>query len=483
MKLTVRTLCEMTDPKMTPVVGHDRLDNEVRWVVSTEHLTPNLWLRGGEFMLMCGWNFRSSKVEMENYVEHLARNGLAGLGFAIGIKYDEVPAPIIKMAAKLGFPVCKVPYELGFMQISEKATAFLYEQKRAQLSIDDLFHSEFIDAVLDGEMEIQDLAVQISSMLLCSVRIRDGLGDVLAGSKQARRLSDADSQTPKIISISVTNQYTLELQWDEADLTATRQTFLNEVVLAAKICLRQKDARDRERLRLESDTIHDIAWRKLDEAQITSRLSAFGIDPVQRQTAIVIRDPVYPSRISKQALQVFRHKGARYITSWKEYSLEAVIETPSARLLQELIAATAEELPTATIGVGNTVEIPHLANSIIQARYLARSKARGVYRHGMLGADELLMLVEQRAASDYIAKVIGKDLPEESIAIIEALLDCGFNINLCAAQLGIHRHTLRYKIENFIETTGLDIRQPQERFQAWLAIRLLRNSQRLGQAD
>ena len=91
MPLTVASLCEMTDPPMVPVAGLRSIENRVSWVVSTEHLEPRNWLRGGEFMLMCGWNFRPSRAMMERYVEHLYRAGLAGLGFGVGIRFKKGP--------------------------------------------------------------------------------------------------------------------------------------------------------------------------------------------------------------------------------------------------------------------------------------------------------------------------------------------------------------------------------------------------------
>ena len=51
-----------------------------------------------------------------------------------------------------------------------------------------------------------------------------------------------------------------------------------------------------------------------------------------------------------------------------------------------------------------------------------------------------------------------KDLPRELILTAGAYLRCGLDASLAANKLLIHRNTFRYRLDAFIDRTGLDIR-------------------------
>jgi DNA-binding PucR family transcriptional regulator len=93
----------------------------------------------------------------------------------------------------------------------------------------------------------------------------------------------------------------------------------------------------------------------------------------------------------------------------------------------------------------------------------------------MLGIDELMMTIDNQAATDFVRRNIGKEVDGDLLATIDTLFECWFNINLASKKLGIHRHTLRNKLEKFVELTKCDIRDPVRRQDAWIAIKLCRS--------
>ena len=185
MPLTVSTLCGLTNPAMLPAAGARGLNNRVNWVVSTEHLEPRNWLRGGEFMLLSGWNF-GSIASMEKYVEHIYSAGLAGLGFGVGMRFEEIPAPIVKKANKLGFPVCLVPYELAFETISRTAVEVLFSERQSKFLTSGIFQSRVVEEVLEGKIDLRDIATRLANTLLCDVVFTNERDDVLVGAAGRR---------------------------------------------------------------------------------------------------------------------------------------------------------------------------------------------------------------------------------------------------------------------------------------------------------
>jgi PucR family transcriptional regulator, purine catabolism regulatory protein len=51
------------------------------------------------------------------------------------------------------------------------------------------------------------------------------------------------------------------------------------------------------------------------------------------------------------------------------------------------------------------------------------------------------------------------------------LLDAGCRWSEAAAQLGVHRHTLRYRMDRLRDHTGRHPDDPEQRMELWLAVK------------
>ena len=56
-------------------------------------------------------------------------------------------------------------------------------------------------------------------------------------------------------------------------------------------------------------------------------------------------------------------------------------------------------------------------------------------------------------------------------ATARALLDAGCRWSDAASRLGVHRHTLRYRMERLEEQTGRHPDRPADRMELWLAVK------------
>ncbi|PLS17564.1 hypothetical protein CVD28_11225 [Bacillus sp. M6-12] len=73
----------------------------------------------------------------------------------------------------------------------------------------------------------------------------------------------------------------------------------------------------------------------------------------------------------------------------------------------------------------------------------------------------------------FITSLIGCAMEdEELISTVKTYIECGSNASLASKKLYIHRNSLQYRIDKFIERTGLDIRSFDEALTAYLLILL-----------
>ncbi|MDQ3067118.1 MAG: helix-turn-helix domain-containing protein, partial [Actinomycetota bacterium] len=113
-----------------------------------------------------------------------------------------------------------------------------------------------------------------------------------------------------------------------------------------------------------------------------------------------------------------------------------------------------------------------LGRSLLEARAALDAVAGPVASYQDLGALELLLSLPGATLEAFVARVLGPAAGNswllESLA---ALLDTGCRWSEAADRLGVHRHTLRYRMEQLRKHTGRHPDDPAQRMELWLAVK------------
>lgn len=110
MPPTLASLVHHSALKLTVRAGEDRLDVPVRWAHVSELADPVPYMEGGELLLITALKLDAEDPEaMRRYVKRLAGAGVVGLGFAVGVNYDEIPGALVEAARDEGLPLLEVP--------------------------------------------------------------------------------------------------------------------------------------------------------------------------------------------------------------------------------------------------------------------------------------------------------------------------------------------------------------------------------------
>jgi DNA-binding PucR family transcriptional regulator len=78
-------------------------------------------------------------------------------------------------------------------------------------------------------------------------------------------------------------------------------------------------------------------------------------------------------------------------------------------------------------------------------------------------------MISKKVLSEYVLESFQD---QELVNTINVFLQCNLNASLAAKKLYIHRNSLQYRIDRFIEKTGLDIRIFANATFAYLAIHI-----------
>ncbi|MYR46473.1 PucR family transcriptional regulator ligand-binding domain-containing protein, partial [Streptomyces sp. SID5910] len=124
MPPTLASLVHHSALKLTVRAGEDRLDVPVRWAHSSELADPVPYMEGGELLLITALKLDAEDPQvMRRYVRRLAGAGVVGLGFAVGVHYEDIPDALVEAARDEGLPLLEVPRRTPFLAISKAVSA------------------------------------------------------------------------------------------------------------------------------------------------------------------------------------------------------------------------------------------------------------------------------------------------------------------------------------------------------------------------
>lgn len=426
--LTVRDLLKDLDVRV--LAGQAGLDLPVRWVHISELLDPTPWLSGGELLLTTGMQLDSAERQRE-FVGRLADHHLAGLGFGTGFMHEQVPQPLVELAAERDFPVFEVPYEVPFIALTEAAFTQLVNEQYAVLRRALAAH-ERLERIVLSERGLEALVAALSTLIGAAVLVFDARGEPLVQRafrrsvepealaelqsevrERARRrdarafmpspedgnrglalpvASDGAPRPGAAGATRVTEAWLVAIK-DTGPLSDfDRLTLHQAVTIVALELLRRRVAGDTER-RLAGDVLAAVVRGELAGPELSRRLEPFGLSELV--AAIVVERPNYgrgsPAPVEEALSAALRDEAVpglvastgsltcSLVAGMAEEELFALGERVCGRLSKELGG-------TVRIGAGRAVSGGDARRSFHEARCAVEAIALGVASVGGNGS-------------------------------------------------------------------------------------------------
>ena len=160
----------------------------------------------------------------------------------------------------------------------------------------------------------------------------------------------------------------------------------------------------------------------------------------------------------------------------------AVVADADARsLAQGLLDEFAgdETMGSLRIGLGEAVPLANLRQSYLTGLFALRASAgASVASPSDLGSYGLLLGGQPRSALEgFVRAVLGPLMDRdrvrssELVASVRAFVESGGRWEPGAEALGVHRHTLRYRIRQAEELLGRDLTSTEDQLEIWLALK------------
>ena len=469
--LTVGDITALPELSLTVAAGADGLTNEVRWLHVSELADPTPWLEGGELLITTGLGIGSSSRTQREYVRRLATHDLAGLAFGIGFGHAFAPEPLVAEADLLGFPVLTVPYEVPFIALTKAVATHLANEELDRVTRALAVHERLAQAVVDGT-GVHALLTVLGDHVGCSLALVDEAGRVVAERHGPRPLPFEDAlELPVVVGsdIATLRAATLDGRFSEEDRLVLHH---GQTALALEVSRRQ--AVSSAELRLAGDLFDDMEHDRLDDRELARRMAAFGLEPGRTYAALLAIGPEDESpELTRLAVAAaLDARDARYLSAARRDRAAFLLASADEEATLAVAAEIADACPGVRIGVGRPSTGSALGRSLMEARAALDAAAGPVASYRDLGSLELLLGLPSASLEAFVDRVLGPAATSawlvESLA---ALLDSGCRWSEAAERLGIHRHTLRYRMERLRRETGRHPDDPAQRMELWLAVK------------
>jgi PucR family transcriptional regulator, purine catabolism regulatory protein len=487
------------------VAGSGGVERPVRWVHISELEDPTPWLKGGELLLTTGTGVGTTPARQRAYLKRLADAGLAGLGFGLGFGHDRVPKALTTAAEEAGFPLFEVPYPVPFIAITEAVFTRLLSEQFDTLQRAVEAERSLTRAVLEGD-GVDGIASSLARVTGGWVLLLDLHGMPLAATSAAARQRAARvweelrTSRPEGTGFSLTLVDRGQNVWIqpvgargriEAFLAVGTSETLSQVdrivsghaLSLFAIELAKSRAVAEAEHRLQGDFFQALAGGGMPPPEIARGLTRFGFPRDATVSVIVLETGGDAAALAYAAEDRLSRAGGPFLVSGDEGEVAVLLPGEGGLGVRELRTAVVERLGEQDVraGAGGVVPPGEAGRSLREARYaLQVCRLEGWEAAGFedLGTYRLLLSMADpdalRAFADsLLAPVDAYDREHggELQASLLAFLQHNARWETAAAELFVHRHTLRYRMRKVEELTGRDLGSSFDRMEFWLALR------------
>ena len=521
MPLTLASLAHHSALKLTVLAGGERLDAVVRWVHTSELDDPGPYLEGGELLLTTGLKLDvGDPGALAGYVGRLAAAGVVGLGFGVGVGHDEVPPTLVAAARDAGLPLLEVPRATPFIAISKAVSASIAADQYKAVTAGFEAQRELTRAALAADGTAALLA-RLAAHLDGWAALYDASGAVLASApdwavRRASRLSgeiDRLRDMPAPASAAVPGPEGGEDRVEIQSLGTGRRprgylavgtgerldTSARYVVHAAvallTLSLEQsralQDAQGRLaaailRMLLAGQTDHarDVAgglYGTLLDAPVRLLMAqaAGGAADAAGARAARGADDDEPLTVLAERVEGDAQRAGEPLLAVREGTRLILLAAEDATALAGAVElAEAEDALAAGLSAPvGPADVPSAHRQAEGALAVALRRGLNLVEHGEVGAGSVVPLLADEAvrafAEGLLRPLRAHDATSRGdlVASLAAWLSHHGQWDAAAADLGVHRHTLRYRMRRVEEILGRSLDDPDVRMELWLALK------------
>ncbi len=491
MAPSVRTILGITSLGLVLRAGRSAIDAPVSWVAVSELQDPTPYLEGGELLLTTG--LRLGDDDWDAFVERLSRAGVSALGIGVGLTYDRVPPGLVSAAEGRALPLLEVPEPTPFIAVSRAVSDLLAAAEYEAVTRTVEAQRDLTRAALAPEGAAAVVA-RLAGVLDAELVLLDPLGLLLHAAPRdaAAWVDELEPEIDRMRQRGPRSSAALELDGmhivlqplapagrvrgylavaRKASFATADLALINVGVALVSLAMERSVGTDTARRDLRSALLALLA-----DGTPADRLPVAGVgwdELLSGPVRVLVADGA-PADLLALVEQV---EESDPTDGWRGAAFSdgrAVVVQPAAAPPTPPVPVAGTAAGTLAWGVSDAVPVAGLGDGLRQARRaLAAAGPGGIRLFGDLARDGLVGLVDEEAARGFADALLG---PLESrergdlVASVRAWLAHHGQWDAAANSLGVHRHTLRYRMKRVEELLERPLDDPDLRAELWVAL-------------
>jgi len=511
MPLTVSQILDIQELSGVKLIaGASGLTKNVTSVNVMEAPDIAHWLRGGEFLLSTGYQFRDNIEAFEDLIMTIHAAGAAALGFKNRF-IQEFPSRAKDFANRIGLPILSLPLELPYSDIIRVIIMKTDEVENIRFS--ESVMRSFSEVLTEGGDIVKILHI-LASFLNCSVCFQDATtGNRFCSSEVfAARLS-ADEPNIKekyprerlILSHRTFGHFILETVPQDA----MWRVIMEHAKVAILLALQRDIAAKQVEARYRNEFVQDLVTGNIRRhEEVINRAQGFGWNLLGSLRAVVfdiddykchfdnplpkektarlegVKERIY-SICNNEMRQEFQNLPYLTMSDFIVFVVNIDKYADFKAKFQKIHKTIQNKIKTVTkftvtVGVGDAKrDFFGVAESYEEARKAIElmrplKGSGGFYVWDEMGIFTILAPVAQSAeAKKFLSRRLEKlTQSQDLLHTLNVLVEQGWNLKAAARALHIHYNTIHYRYEKICELSGLDLSSSNTRLEMALAIKL-----------
>jgi purine catabolism regulator len=503
MALTLRDLVSTPELGLRLLAEGPDVDRAVTWVHVSELRDPTPFLSGGELLLTTGLMVDEG-LDLDSYIRRLAAAAVVGLGFGTGLSHAEVPAGLVVAARRHGLPILEVPMKTPFIAISRAVSAAVAAAEYAAVTRTFTAQQALTKAALAASGPDR-LVRLLAQQVLGWVVLLDPAGAPIASHPDSSRarvdvlaaeMTVLAAHRGPVSSSFPLGADTVSLQsvgtgprgraflavGRPGPLSAADRHLVNAAVMLLTIRLEQTSTMDAGLGMVRAAVLRLFLAGQAELAgSIAEQLSiALPSEPITILVAIgdvagIVGDLVDSTAPSADRLLMAELDGV--LVAAVGGGEDAASDVAARVLLAD------PDLPGG-IAVGMSapaayVDIALAHRHARQAADFGLRQGRAFTRFGEIAMPGITGLLPPEAALAFAESLLGPLVDHDVagrgdlVTSLRAWLAHHGQWDPSAAELGVHRHTLRHRMRTVEELLGRSLDSPGTRSELWLALSVL----------
>lgn len=507
------------------VAGKKGINKKIKWVTIVEVLEDIERIQDGEFLITTGFNLLEDKERMDVFHNLLRLRPLSGVAIYTSFYMETIPESFIELADKHDLPLIEIPTDINFSEITKVVLEYIVNKQTRLLEQSEKIHHELTTMILNDQ-SLTEVTNRLAQLTDSNIYIYNEFYDISYSSSDLGHISHTTfTINQQEIDISRYLLYSLEKESKEHiriencvftiyPIIAKQSCFgwivmvksqdnwqeLDDIAIerAASIYAMEflkKQAVEETQLRIQSNLLEDIFNKNyINERLIIDQALKLDYDLSVTQCVFHVTfkhlkkaDIHLVDRLYQMIEHLLIQKNKQYMIQTKLQSaiLLTNINGDTDDKLYRQAVQLANELKEEwqyyfpknelLIGIGNFYDqVADLGKSAKEAQYAAQlsqliDSKSNITHYRDLGMYDLLLEMNQSGinlTNIYKNSLNGLFADTEReidlIETIEAYFKNSQSIQRTSEELFIHRHTLRYRLNQIEQRTGLNLKSTDD---------------------